>query len=295
MKITKQFYCRLLCMSLLYTFLVHTPGRSQDVADTVVQESQRYIELKSKKLRQYYERVSKIDKKLKKQVSKKELKMLRQLEKEQPEQYKAYLAQRAQDSINLANKVPPKNSAIDSLRKVKDFAKKISTKAKSIEGTASKTGVAIDELDAVKGLDEQWRKQWKQEQLLKDKTKQLSGLENTLGIPSAVALKKQIFYAKEQAQYWKKKVAEPDEAEAAALEYLQGSAGFDQAMKNTNNANAYGGLGNDATAADLKRMGYQTKDQVNQQLQDKFRGQLDAVQQQLQQQLKDYTKAWSGG
>jgi hypothetical protein len=240
MKITKQFYCRLLCMSLLYTFLVHTPGRSQDVADTVVQESQRYIELKSKKLRQYYERVSKIDKKLKKQVSKKELKMLRQLEKEQPEQYKAYLAQRAQDSINLANKVPPKNSAIDSLRKVKDFAKKISTKAKSIEGTASKTGVAIDELDAVKGLDEQWRKQWKQEQLLKDKTKQLSGLENTLGIPSAVALKKQIFYAKEQAQYWKKKVAEPDEAEAAALEYLQGSAGFDQAMKNTNNANAYG-------------------------------------------------------
>lgn len=79
---------------------------------------------------------------------------------------------------------------------------------------------------------------------------------------------------------------DPDVAEERALEYLQGIEGFDNFIKPKNNA--WGGLGNNATAADLERMGFQTKGAVNKALQQKLGNQVGQVQQQMAEQLSKF-------
>ncbi len=69
---------------------------------------------------------------------------------------------------------------------------------------------------------------------------------------------------------------------------MQGTPGFESYL-NTNK-NAYGRLGNNATAVDLEAMGFQLKSSVNKSITDKLGSNLGAVQEQMAEQLNKYSE-----
>ncbi|MBT2561344.1 hypothetical protein J7E50_10920 [Pedobacter sp. ISL-68] len=260
--------------------------------------AKQYMDSRSSALDKYLDKSDKIQQRLLKRLMRKEEKILKRLAAKDSALYKQYLNQGiSYDSIATLSKDSTyqqqhisKAGIIDSLKGVQSFIQKQSAKLNTLTGVAGKAGIESKELTE---LQQKLNTQQHIDALIGQRTSALESLTGKAGISGLQDIQKKVYYAKEKIKAWKELADEPDEAETAALEYLQGTEGFGESLT-SNNSGAFGGLGNNATAENLQRLGFQTKSQVNGLLQQKFGSSLGSVQQQMADQVKDYSEKLKG-
>lgn len=278
-----------------------TDDTNDEVAETV-KEGESYISSRISKTQKYLKRSAKVQHKLLKKLQRSEHDVATLLSKKYPQLYQQYLqnnisydsmATLSQDSLALRNKGSPlsDNKLIDSLKNIQSFLQKQSTKLTSLSSLGNKVGINNDYTSQLNSLQQQLNAQQALQNLIQQQSQHLSSILSANNLRGFSSIQKDITAATSKIKYWKGLSQDPDAAEAKALEYLQGIKGFEKSF-NTNNA--YGGLGNNATAEDLERLGYQTKRQTAAALQQKFGDNLGKAQEQMGNQIKDYQEKLNG-
>ncbi len=279
-------------------FLVQTGGtaNAQETEQSITY-AEKYLDARTSDLSKYLNRSGKIEQRLLRRLQRKEAKIARKLAAKDSALYKQYIGQRLsydsiarlqQDSTSLRERFAgKKNALVDSLKNVQSFINKQSDKLSSVTSLAGKTGTDIPYAAELSKLQQQLNAQQGIDELIKQRTSNLEQLAGSHSISGLQHIQKQVYYAQEKIKAWKKLADDPDEAEEEALEYLQGTPGFSEAF--SSKSNAFGGLGNNATAEDLQKLGYQTKGQINAMLQQKLGNNLGSVQEQLSKQVQEYT------
>jgi len=274
-------------------------------ASEAVGQSATYLDSRISSLNKYLERSSRIEQKLLKKLSRKEDRMLRTLAAKDSALYRDYLerspsfdsiASLGNDTTFLAKNSKRKNTLIDSLKGVQSFMSAQARKLGAAGTMADKAGPG-EYTQKLESLQQKLNAEQQIKDLIKQRTSSLEGMANANNLPGLKGVQKEVYYAQEKIKNWKQLADEPEDAEEQALEYLQGTEGFDRFMKKgsgTNGGPGNGGPGNDATEADLQRMGYQTKKQVGDMLQKKLGDNLGSVQQQMAKQVQEYTDKLGG-
>ena len=225
----------------------------------------------------YLGKSDKIQQRLLKRLKRKEEKILKKLAAKDSTLYKQYVSRGiSYDSIATLSKDSSyqqqhitKSGIIDSLKGVQSFIQKQSAKLSSVTGAANKAGIETPYGKELSDLQQKLNTQQNIDALIGQRTAALESLAGKANISGLQDIQKKVYYAKEKIKAWKEVSDDPDATEEEALEYLQGTEGFAESL-NSNNSGAFGGLGNNATAEDLQRMGFQTKGQVNDMLQQKL-------------------------
>jgi hypothetical protein len=195
----------------------------------------------------------------------------------------------AADPSSLYNKGSPKvNRLMDSLKGIEAFIGQQSGRLQQAANLTGTAGLPGDYSAKLRQLRQQLNAQEQLQELIEQRSRELRQRFPGKNIPALNRITRQIAIAKAKGQSWKQLADDPDAAEEKAYEYLQGIQGFNNYLNNDNNA--FGGLGNRPSIADLQRMGYQTKGMVGQALQQRFGDNLDKAQQQISQQLSAYQK-----
>lgn len=198
----------------------------------------------------------------------------------------------AANPSSLYNKGSPEtNKLIDSLKGIQTFIQKQSGRLQQAADLTSKAALTGDYSAKLQQLQQQLNAQQQLQQLIDQRSQELQQLLPGENIQALSRIQKQIAIAKSKTQSWKQIADDPDATEEKAYEYLQGIQGFNNYL-NTGNQ-AFGGLGNNPSVADLERMGYQTKGMVGQAMQQQFGANLGNVQQQMGKQLQAYQEALS--
>jgi hypothetical protein len=281
-----SFALQLLCINLC----------AQETEENITNAT-TYLESRTSALDKYLGKSDKIQQRLLKRLKRKEAKILKKLAAKDSTLYKQYVGQGiSYDSIAILSKDRnyqqqhlAKTGIIDSLKGVQSFIQKQSAKLNSVTGLANKAGIETPYGKELGELQQKLNTQQNIDALIGQRTAALEGLTGKANIRGLQDIQKKVYYAKEKIKTWKELADEPDDAEQEALEMLQGTEGFAESL-NSNNSGAFGGLGNNATAEDLQRMGFQTKSQVNDMLQQKLGSSLGSVQQQMANQVKDFSE-----
>lgn len=269
-------------------------------AEASIASATTYLDSRTKGLEDYLKHSGRIRQRLLRKLKRKEEKIARQLAAKDSALYRQYISQKvsydsigrlANDTAALARLSQKKSKVIDSLRGVQQFLQKQKGKLGAASSLAGKAGVDLPYTDKLGQLQQQMGQQQQLDELIRQRTSSLERLGTGQQLVGLTQIQKQVFYAGEKMKAWKQLSDDPDAAEEKALEYLQGTEGFSSYL---NTDKAFGGLAGNATAADLQRMGYQTKDQVNAMLQEKLGNSLGSVQQQMGQQIQEYTGKLKG-
>lgn len=255
-----------------------------------------YLDSRTTALDKYLSRSNKIQQRLLKKLKRKEAKLLRRLAAKDSALYRQYIAGKlSYDSIATISKdtsalnrlAQKKSTVIDSLKGIQSFIQHQSSKISGVSSLAGKANVQMPYSERLNDLQQKLSAQQNIDELIRQRT---SGLEQLAGgkLKGLEGIQKDVYYATEKIKAWKKASEDLDEAEEELFEKLQGTPGFESYL-NTNK-NAYGGLGNNATAADLEAAGYQLKTSINKQITDKLGNNLGAVQQQMADQVSKYSE-----
>ena len=265
------------------------------------EQAAAYLDSRTSALDKYLERSEGIQQRLLRRLKKKEARMMKKLAAKDSVLFQRYLelpltydsiANLSKDTVALQQKAGRRNATIDSLKGIQQFIQKQNSK---LNAAGDLTGTNIpggDYTSKITGLQSRLNAEQQVKDLIQQRSnalEQLTGGKNIAGLQS---IQKDVYYAREKIKAWKTLADDPDEAEEKAMEYLQGVEGFDSYL-NTNK-NAFGGLGNNASATDLQNMGYQTKGQVNKMLQEKFGNNLQAVQQSMSEQVQQFSEKLNG-
>ena len=260
-----------------------------------------YLDSRTSALDKYLNRSEGIQQRLLRRLKKKEAKMMKKLAAKDSVMFRRYqelpltydsIATLSKDTVALQQKAGRRNATIDSLKGIQQFIQKQNSK---LNAAGNLTGTNIpggDYTSKITGLQSRLNAEQQVKDLIQQRSnalEQLTGGKNIAGLQS---IQKDVYYAREKIKAWRTLADDPDEAEEKAMEYLQGVEGFDSYL-NTNK-NAFGGLGNNASATDLQNMGYQTKGQVNKMLQEKFGNNLQAVQQSMGEQVQQFSEKLNG-
>lgn len=273
---------------------------AQEQHDEVVEASQQYLEGRTASLGKYLQRSQKIQDRLLKKLKKKEARFAKQLQQKDSAAYAQYVAMPisydsiatiSKDSVLLAQSPKKRNATVDSLKNIQGFAQEQASKLNGVNSVADKAGLD-GYTQKLEDLQQQLNAEQQVKELIAKRTKSLENLAGNTNIKGLKSIQKEVFYAGEKVKAWKELAQEPDEAEAKALEFLQGTEGFDQYFNKSNNS-AWGGLGNNATAADLERMGYQTKRQTAEMLQQTFGNNLNNLQQGMGEQVQQFQEQFN--
>jgi len=251
-------------------------GSGQDSeAALTAHYGEQYIQSRIRSTEQYLKRSGRIRQRLLRKLSRLEHRAYRDSIPDPGNSFDS-LAKLSRDTTALS-RLPLKDSKLtDSLKKIAGFA----------AARSSRPGLGMDRLNALRrqlSVDQQLNEQ------ISERQKALAGVAMPAGFTK---MRRKIALAQQKTRYWKTLSEDPDEAEAEAWEYLQGTEGFDKYLRQ-DEAAPYGGLGNNATAADLERLGYQTKRQVNAGLQQQFGSQAGQAAGAVGQQLQEYRQQLS--
>ncbi|MDR2272049.1 MAG: hypothetical protein LBF27_14180 [Sphingobacterium sp.] len=256
-----------------------------------------YLDSRTSGLEKYLKRSERIQQKLLRRLKKKEVRLQQKLAAKDSTLYLQYvampltydsIASLSNDTATLNKRGGKRNATIDSLKGMQAFIQKQRAKLNGAAGLAGKELPDADYTSKLTELQSKLNAEQQVKDLIQQRSnalEQLAGGKNIAGLQS---IQKDVYYAKEKIKAWRDLADDPDKAEEQAMEYLQGVEGFQQYLNP--NKNAFGGLGNSATAADLQRMGYQTKGQMQQMLQEKFGGNLQAVQQSMSEQVQQFSE-----
>jgi ABC-type multidrug transport system fused ATPase/permease subunit len=280
----------------LLLLLADTDVRAQEIEQSIAY-AEKYLNSRTADLGKYLRRSGKIRQRLLRRLQRKEDEIARKLAAKDSTLYRQYMQQRLsydsiarlqQDTASLRQRFSArKNALADSLKNIQSFISKQSSKLNSAAGLPGKAGADIPYTGELNKLQQQLNAQQGIDELIKQRTSSLEGLAGKADISGLQNIQKQVYYAQEKIKAWKKLADDPDEAEEEALEYLQGTPGFSEAF--SSNSEAFGGLGDNATAEDLQKLGYQTKQSVNKMLTDKLGNSLGNVQEQMSKQVQQYT------
>lgn len=272
-----------------------TVAKSQEENAETQRQGRKYIELNTKSLDKYHQRIRREQNKLLKRLSRKEQKLLKQLRKEDSLAYARLQSNplrydsirsllQADSSTKLAKTKNKTHAAVDSLKKIQHY---LQTQANGFNGTFSKANTAGVSTDKLNSLQTDLNYQGYINQLIDQKTQGLKGLGNNKPL---TGIQKDVFYARSRMKSWKQLADDPDKAEEKALEWLQGTEGFDKAFQQQGGNNMHSAN----SVEELEKMGYQTKRQLNEQLQKQFGNNLGNVQQQMGQQIGDWQDQTQG-
>lgn len=274
----------LLALFIVLTHCLPTHAQEEEI---VWSQGRKYLDFNISSLEKYTKRVQRQQERLLQKLSKKEKTYAARLKRKDSAGYARYQQQQVSfDSINKLNKnkriihpIRGKGSAaIDSLVAIQQFLQTKTTTSNSDE-LAPYTG----QLSKLKG-DQQHNNQISE--LINQRFNTLKGINaSAKGVKGFKGIDKQVFYAKEKIKVFKQINDEPSKVEEQALEMLQGQQGFDQLMDKASGRPA---TNSNMGASDLEKMGYQTKKQVNEQLQQKFGSNLGGIQQSMSKQISDY-------
>jgi outer membrane murein-binding lipoprotein Lpp len=271
------------------------PSSAQEVQDNIDNAS-TYLDRRYEALQKSTDITAKLQQKLLKRLQKKEDKMLRKLAKQDSTLYKQYVAQHlTYDSIAAMSKDSTRqikmlgsNKTIDSLKGVQRYIQSQAGKLSAATGSLNQLGISTPGGSDLASLQQQMNMQVSTDQLIQQHTNDLKQLAGSANISGLQSIQKDVFYTKAKIKSYKDMADDPDKAEENALEYLQGTEGFNQYL-NSGSGTSMGGLGNNATDAQLQAAGIQTKSQVNGLLQQKLGGSLGSVQDQMGQQIQQFT------
>ncbi|MEC3880224.1 hypothetical protein [Parapedobacter sp. 10938] len=279
----------------LILFLTTLSCYAQEETARTVSYGKHYIEINTKKLDRYYHRISKEQSKLLKKLSKKETKMLKHLKRNDSVAYVRMQQQRisydslvhslnADSATKLAKTRMQTNRVVDSLKKIQGFISKQASALSASQGSLPTEHGNIDKLNRLEtNLNYQQYIQKQIDQKAKELTRIGGDSKWSKGI------QKDIFYSKAKMKSWKQLADDPDKAEEKALEWLQGTEGFDQAFQQNKSP-----MQSATSVEDLERMGFQTKRQVNKHLQQKFGDNLSKLQENMGSQVKDWQTSVTG-
>jgi hypothetical protein len=287
-------------LCLLFCLLLAVEGSkaaAQELPDSLaLQNALLYRNARLASLEKYSDRARRIQQRLLRKLSRKEQRFARQLAKTDTAAYRMYkeqgltydsIAKYSCDTNGLARMPKPRWGVVDSIKGIQSFIDRQSA-ALQTAGVAIPIDLPTDAAgQQLAGVQAKLQMQDQITQLLRQRTQSLEQLGSGLSLSGLKQVQQQVYYAGEKIKNWKKLADDPDEAEAKALEYLQGTEGFAAYLKQPNTA--FGGLGNKAGAADLEALGYQTKQQVSKALQDKFGSNLQQLQQGMGQQIQQYS------
>jgi hypothetical protein len=265
----------------------------------IVTQGATYLEHRSSSLEKYLKRTDKIQQRLLKRLKRKENKMLRSLAANDSALYFQYTAGRnisfdsiaalSKDSAYQKQQSLSNNRLVDSLKAIQNFMQKQSDKLNTVTGKAEQLGLQTPYSKELGQLQQKLNTQSSIDALIGQRSTALEGLAGKVNTSGLQSIQKQVYYAKEKMKAWRELSDDPDAAEEDALEFFQGTEGFAESLKGSSTDNPFGGLGNDASAEDLQRAGLQTKSFVNKMLTEKLASNLGSVQQQMADQVKDYS------
>lgn len=258
---------------------------SQQEGEEVLAHGKKYLDLNIRSLDKYNKRVSRQQKKLLNKLKRKEKVYAEKLKRKDSASYVRYQQQSLSfDSISRINRTSANisrirgGSNVDSLVAIQKFLDE-----KTPFSTELNSNTYTDKLGTLKS-DQQYNSYIGD--LINQRFNNLKNIKvNAKNIGGFKAIDKQVFYAKEKIKVFRQINDEPSKVEEQALEILQGQQGFDKWMEQASGRKMpSGSLG----ASDLEKMGYQTKRQVTEQLQQKFGNNLGGVQQNMGKQINDY-------
>lgn len=282
-----------LCLTILSCSVT---AYAQENGEVLIQ-GKRYLDINIRSLNKYAIRIERTQKQLLRRLKRKEQRLERLLHTDSAA-YARFMQQPVNfDSISRLATSPDSASfasrtrkggqrAVDSLKGIYRF---IQSKASDAASNKAVTKVA-----ALTGYDNQLNElqgRLSYDQYINELTnKHALSLEGISGKNNGIiGIQKELFYAKAKMKEWQQLADDPSRLEERALEYLQGTKGFDLSMKQSlnggSNANSMGGAVN---VADLETMGFQTKRQLSTALQQKFGNSLQAVQGNLGKQLSSW-------
>jgi len=265
------------------------------------EEASAYITSRTSGLDKYLKRSEGIQRRLLRRLKKKEESMLKKLTAKDSVLFLRYqqlpltydsIAALSKDTLALQKRQGIRNGIIDSLRGIQQFIKKQNEKLNAAGKLSGANLTGSDYTSKITELQSRLNAQQQVTDLIKQRSNALEQLTEGQNIVGLQSIQKEVYYAQEKIKAWKTIADDPDKAEQKAMEYLQGVEGFDNYLNA--NKNSFGGLGNSATAADLQSLGYQTKGQMKQLLQEKFGGNLQAVQQSMGEQVQQFSEKLSG-
>lgn len=279
-----------LCLMLL------SVGVVAQEESAVMYQGKRYISLNIKSLNKYNERIAKQQVRMLQKLKSKEKRYANKLKHKDSAAYVNYLQQpltydsisklqKADSGLNYIRISKRGNAAVDSLKNIQTF---LQTKI-HLQEDPSASPAYDAQLNQVKA---QGNYNNYINDLISQRTNSLSNVNKGAKLNTGAfrGISKQVFYSKEKMKVFKSINEEPSEAEDEAMETLQGYEGFDKAMQtgNPNSMEALAAKG--ATTSDLEKMGYQTKRQVNAQLQQRYGANLSGIQQKMGSQVQEYEK-----
>ncbi len=290
---SKHFYIILLLLIPVTTF-------AQEEAATVYQ-GKKYIDLRLKAIEKCNKQTERQQTKLLKKLEHKEKKFARNLRHKDSAAYVKYTQQHPDfkdirkqsrpDSATLYSKtVRRNNSTIDTLKNIQKFVdgkkKTLEDKAHVVgEGKGNNTPSYAGKLQEQKAKMD-YRKYISEQ--IDHRTKVLKQINGSVkgNVKGFKSIDKNVFYSNSKLSSFKAIMNEPSVAEDKALEFLQGQEGFDQALRGDDGMSALNGM----SASALEKMGYQTKRQVSQHLQQKFGGNLSGLQHNMRQQVQQFNE-----
>jgi len=271
--------------------------------EAAVYQGKRYIDLRLKAMEKFNKQAEKQQEKLLRKLQKQEKKFARSLKRKDSAAHAKYQQQQPTfasirqknkpDSATLHGKTANKrNGAVDSLKNVSKF---VENNKKALEEKAHVTGEDKGN-NAPSGayngkLQEQnaklnYRKHISE--LVSNRTKALKEINASAkgNVKGFKAIDKNVFYSNAKVSTFKQVMEEPSLAEDKAFEFLQGQEGFDQYLRGDNDMAALNGM----SSSQLEKMGYQTKQQLTQNLQKKFGGNLGGLQESMGKQVEQFNK-----
>jgi len=293
-------YLKLSLLLILYVFLRPAMLLAQE-NEAIYVQGRRFIDLNIHSLDKYSKRLERTQQQLLKKLNRKEQRLAGRLQHNDSIAYSRLQAQslsfdsilqlsRHPDSATFAAKaLKGGQKSVDSLKGVLRF---IQGKAGRIAGN---TTVDAELPGYSKELSELQGKLSYQQyitELTQQHAKSLEGIAG--GKHGITGISKELFYAKSKISEWKKMADDPSKAEELALEYLQGTRGFDASMKSALSGGQGKGMAGATSADDLEKMGFQTKRMMNDALKQKFGNNLSAVQGSMGKDVKQWQDKATG-
>ncbi len=288
--------CHIVLLIVLVCGLPETGCAQEADQAAVARAGQRYLDLNIRSLERYNRRLEGTQQRLLKRLKRKEGKLASRLQTGDSATCERYQNQEtpSYDSISRLPANDPSqttdstghrtHTGVDSLKRVLQFTHP--------EGSPEKLAYE----SRLGKLDRELSHRERINELIQKRGRSLKKVASGSAgkIPGFKGMEKQVYYGREKMKTYKRISEEPSHAEEVALEYLQGTEGFDRAMQqNKGSAPVMGGSGM-LTATDMSAAGIQTKEQVNGILTEQLGAtNISKTQEHMGKQLQDWQKKYN--
>ncbi|WP_316787811.1 hypothetical protein [Pedobacter frigoris] len=286
LKLILIWFSGVLCFSL--------SAKAQENEHLYIQ-GRRYMDINIHALDKYSKRLERTQKNLLNKLKRKEQRLAHRLKRTDSVAYARFkndpltydsiskLARHPDSATITAKTLKGGQKAVDSLKGVYNFLQRKAGQAGSTVNSGLSTLNNAGVTTGLEGYSQELsnlQNRLAYDQYITDLTsKHALNLQSIAGGKGNITgIQKELFYAKAKMNEWKKIAEDPSALEEKALEYLQGTKGFDISLDKALNSQPGNSMNSATSADDLEKMGFMTKRMMNNALQQKFGNSLQAVQ-----------------